>query len=202
MPKSWLVRGAESADRARRRMLLNGVTPNGHPLWEPREVAPVLGRYPDYQSIFPELERRTTPAVYNKARRLGITKPRAAPWSDNEILRLRRVYPRGTRDEVLAAFPGRTYAAISKAANARGIYRGPKPLKPTGDKVLDQILARARERNVSMEELDATTRKRPYFRKRGWQNGRFDFAAHSRAVAFLGGKVRINWLTVPELFKS
>lgn len=202
MPKSRLVRGAESADRARRRMLLAGVTPNGHPLWELREVAPVVGRYPDYQSIFPELERRTQPAVYNKAGRLGITKPRAPQWSDNEILRLRRVYPSGTRDEVLAAFPGRTYAAIGKAANARGIYRAPKPLKPTGNPVLDQILARAHERNVSMEELGHVTHKRSYFQKRRWRNGQFDFAAHSRAVAFLGGKIRINWLTVPELFKS
>lgn len=202
MPKSWLVRGAESADRARRRMLLTGVTPNGHPLWEPREVAPVVGRYPDYQSIFPELERRTSPAVYNKAGRLGITKPRAPPWPDNEILRLRKVYPRGTRDEVLAAFPGRSYAAISKAANARGIYRAQKPLKPTGNTVLDQILARARDRNVSMEGLGHVTHKRSYFQKRRWQSGRFDFAAHSRAVAFLGGKIRISWLTAPDLLTS
>lgn len=126
----------------------------------------------------------------------------ALPWSDNELLRLRKFYPTKTREEVLAAFPGRTYAAVAKAANARGIYRAPKPLKPTGNSVLDQILARARARNVSMEELGHVTQKRSYFLKRRWRNGRFDFAAHSRAVSFLGGKMRINWLTAPDLLTS
>lgn len=193
MPKSWLVRGAESADRARCRMQLLGVTPNGHPLWEPWEVDPVIGQYPDYRAIFPELERRTHPAVYNKAGRLGVTKPRPPSWSDNEILRLRKVYPNGTREEILAAFPGRTFAAVAKAANARGICRAPKALQPTGSLVLDQILARARSRNVSLEELGAATRKRNYFKKRGWRHGQYDFAAHARAVAFLGGAIRVRW---------
>lgn len=90
MPKSWLVRGAESADRARRRMQLLGTTPNGHPLWEPWEVDPVIGRHPDYGPIFPVLDRRTHPAAYNKAGRLGITKSRmGSPDGSALILRER-----------------------------------------------------------------------------------------------------------------
>lgn len=189
MPKSWLVRGAESADRARRRMQLLGVTPNGHPLWEPWEVEPVIGRYPDYRSIFPVLDRRTHPAVYNKAGRLGITKPRGQPWSENEILRLRKVYPKGTRAEIDAAFPGRSYNAIAKMANVRGIYRAPRPLKPTGHRLLDQVLERARKMNLSRSDLDSMARSKRYFQSSAWKR-RADVAIHCRAAVVLGGTIR------------
>lgn len=80
---------------------------NGHPLWQRWEVGPVIDLYPTYRSIFPLLNRRTRPAVYGKAGRHGITKPRGRTWDDNEILRL-RIYRTGTKAEILAAFPGRT----------------------------------------------------------------------------------------------
>lgn len=191
MPKSWLARGAESADRARRRMQIMGVTPNGHPLWEPWEVEPVIGRYPDYRSIFPVLDRRTHPAVYNKAGRLGITKSRPPSWSDNEILRLRKVYPNGTREEILAAFPGRTFAAVAKAANARGIYRT-KVIQPTGILLLDQVLHRAASRNLSMEDLDKFCRTGKYFRNRRWKSAP-NASAHCRAARLLGGTIRARF---------
>ena len=124
---SWAARGAASAERGRRMMELRGVTPNGHPLWAPWEVQPVVAIYPEYRSIFPLLNRRTKPAVYHKAGRLGITKSRPPLWSDNEIIRIRKVYPSGTYDEILAAFPGRTIVAVARAANQRGIFRLPRP---------------------------------------------------------------------------
>lgn len=112
MALSWIARGAASAERGRRLMQLRGVTPNGHPLWAPWEVDPVLSRYPDYRSIFPLLQRRTRPATYGKAGRLGVTKPRGKPWTDpNEIWRL-KIYANGTKAEILAAFPGRTWGAM------------------------------------------------------------------------------------------
>ena len=188
MKLSWHARGAASAERGRRLMMLRGVTPNGHPLWAPWEVDPLVEHYPDYRSIFPVLPRRTHPAVYNKAGRLGITKRRAPPGSDNEILRLRKVYPKGTKEEVLAAFPGRTYAAVAKAANARGIRRT-KPNPSTGIRLLDQVLIRAVSRNFSMEDLDKLTRSGTYFRKRRWKAAP-DVGVHCRAARLLGGTIR------------
>lgn len=193
MIKSWLVRGAEAAERSRRRMQLMGVTPNGHPLWTSWEIDPVVSRYPHYHFIFAVLDRRTKPAVYSKAGRLGITKPRPQPWSDNEILRLRKVYPNGSRAEVLAAFPGRTYSAVARAANVRGICRATRAPKPTGNRLLDQILCKAKAGNVSLADLDAETRKPGYFTKRRWKASGFSFAVHSRAVEYLGGHIAIDW---------
>jgi len=197
MKLSWYARGAASAERMRRLMQLRGATPNGHPLWNQQEIGDLVDGYPDYRSIFPKLERRTEPATYSKAGRLGITRRKAPTWSDNEILRLRKFYPRGTRDEILGVFPGRTWTAIAKQANARGIYRAPKPLNPTGNRVLDQILARARERNVSMAELDQVVKRKRYFALRRWRSHKYDHSAHFRAVLFLGGNLRAEWIARP-----
>lgn len=192
MPKSWLVRGAETAERSRRRMQLLGVTPNGHPLWEPREIEAVVGLYPAYQSIFPELERRTHPAVYSKAGRLGITRPRAPALTDNEIMRLRKVYPKGTRAEIEIAFPSHTYAAIARAANARGIYRAKRRIGPTGIRLLDQVLERAFRDNLSLTELDEIARTGTYFRRRRWRTVP-DTYMHCLAARALGGRIRASF---------
>ncbi|WP_152664550.1 hypothetical protein [Devosia geojensis] len=198
MKLSWHARGAATAERMRRLMQLRGVTPNGHPLWRPPETGRVENLHPHYHMIFAEPWARSRPATYSKAGRMGLTKARGRPWTDNEILRLRKVYPRGTREEIIAAFPDRTWAAIAKAANSRGIYRAPRPLKPTGNRVLDQILERARERNVSMIELDQEAKRKGYFSKRKWKHGRLDHTAHFRAVAFLGGNLRSKWTGTPN----
>jgi hypothetical protein len=192
MPLSWIARGAASAECSRRLMQLRGVTPNGHPLWANWEVDPVLGLYPDYGSIFPRLTRRTKPATYSKAGRLGITKPRGKEWSDpNEVWRL-RIYSTGTVEEVLAAFPSRTYGAIAHAARKRGFRRPPRPLKPSGIRIVDQILARARSTGWKLEELDAACRGKGYFRGRRWRS-KPDPYMHRRAVEVLGGQVRASF---------
>jgi hypothetical protein len=192
MKLSWHARGAVTAERMRHLMQLRGVTPNGHPLWEKPEETDLREGVPDYKAVRAKVTRRTTPACYSKASRLKITRPRGRPWSDNDILRL-RIYRHGTREEVLATLPGRTWRAIAKQANARGIYRPKRPLKPTGNGVLDQILKRARERNVSMIELDQEAKRKGYYSSRRWQTGRFNHRAHGLAVEFLGGQLGIRW---------
>jgi len=192
MNLAWLNRGAASAERSRRLMEMRGVTPNGHPLWQGWEVSPVVEMYPRYGSIFPALPRRTKPAVYGKASRLGITKGKAREWDVNEIPRLRRVYPTGTRAEIEAAFPGRSYSACSKAANARGIYRAPRPYKATGILLIDQILLRARAKNWALSDLDKEIRVPGYFSNRKWKR-HLNPSAHFRAVSLLGGVVRARF---------
>lgn len=193
MPRFSLSRNAATAERMRRRMAFVGHTPNGHPLWNRPETGHLVDGYPGYDAILPLIPRRTRTAAHGKASRLKITKPKAPAWSDNEILRLRKIYPTGTREEILAAFPGRSYAAVAKAANARGIYRAPRPYKPTGNRVLDQILERARGRNWTLVELGEETKHRRYFANRGWKNRRFDLRAHALAAQLLGGELRADF---------
>ncbi|KRA42064.1 hypothetical protein ASD80_10075 [Devosia sp. Root635] len=190
MALSWIARGAASAERGRRLMALRGITPNGHPLWEDREVGPLVDLHPRYGAVFPVLPRRTKPAVYSKAARLGLTKSRA-PWSDNEILRL-RIYRSGTREEVLAAFPGRSWRAIGLAANKRGHRRQKPPAQTSGIDLIDQIYSRAQLLGVSLTNLDAIVRRKGYFARRKWRRKQ-DHGAHGRAIAALGGHLRARF---------
>jgi len=190
MALSWMARGAASAERGRRLMALRGITPNGHPLWEDREVGPLAKLHPVYGAVFPMLPRRTKPAVYSKAARLGLTKSRV-PWSDNEILRL-RIYRTGTREEVLCAFPGRTWGAIRLAANKRGHRRPKPPAKTSGIPLVDQIYHRARSLGVPLTELDALVRRKGYFARCHWRRQQ-DHSVHCRAIAALGGQLRARF---------
>jgi hypothetical protein len=136
----------------------------------------------------PLIPRRSRPAAYAKAGRLGISKPRKG-WSENEILRLRVFYPKGSKEEILAAFPGRTLAAVAKKANSRGIYRAAKKVESTGNRLLDQVLKRAAEYGHSLSDLDRVVRSKTYFSRRRWRK-RVDEAVHCRAARALGGTVR------------
>lgn len=194
---AWLSRGARSAERARRRMFLTGVTPNGHPLWDQFEVGNMVEYHPDYRLLAPLLPRRTLPAQYGKAGRLGLTKPRRE-WDENEIPRLRRMYPGGSQEELLAAFPGRTWLAIAAAARKRGVYRKRRSYKSAGVAVVDAILERAHSLNLSLADLDAAGRRPGYFTHRKWNGKVIDLRAIALAVDALGGRVRAKWDVLPH----
>lgn len=196
---AWLIRGAASAERSRRLMELRGVTPNGHPIWNGQETTDLVSDVRNYPVAMLKLPRRTITGARSKASRLGITRPKAREWDENEIPRLRRIYPTGSRAAIEAAFPGRTFAAVSRAANVRRIYRRPKAIVSTGSRVLDQILARATVRNVSRVELDAEAcRGRNYFSKGSWRRQGFNDDYHARAASFLGGYLKADWSEVPN----
>ena len=174
-------------------MMLRGYTPNGYRLWESPEEAILRGNHPNYAAALALNTRRTRSAHYGKAQRMGITTPRGQQWGANEILRLHRLFPLASKDELLEALPARTWRAICTRANKDGYHRPRQPLPPTGCALLDQILDRARRTNWSLYDLDRELRGRGYFHRRRWRHGRYNFALHDRAVALLGGHVRVRW---------
>ena len=109
MRHSHISRGAISSENARRRMMLSGFTPNGHPLWNGIEERNAR-LYPDYQAAVALNTRRTLVAHYGKTGRMGIAKHRSPNWSDVEILRLRRLYRSASRADLLNALPKRNLA--------------------------------------------------------------------------------------------
>ena len=195
MNLAWATRGAASSYRARRQMELRGVTPNGYRIWDGQETGDLIANVSCYPLAMLKLPRRTLPAARAKASRLRITRPKAREWDENEIPRLRKIYPTGTRAEIEAAFPGRSYSAIARAANARGIYRKLKPYKPSGNPLVDQILIRARSEGWTLSQLDMEIRSGGFFSKRKWtgkQNVRFIMMA----AKLLGGQVRARFPTL------
>lgn len=191
-----LAQNADAGHRARRRMELTGITPNGHPLWDGIERRNLVNGYPDYPSVVKLNTHRTTPAHYSKAGREKITRARAPAWNDNEILRLRRDFPRLTKAEMLLAFPGRTWPAIRKKANQRGVFRGKRRFAPTGIPLLDTLLGRAWVKRLTLADLDHVARRPKYFVSQKWKRDPARTTVICYVIEKMGGTVRAKWSVV------
>lgn len=188
----YAARGAASAYRARERMARTGRTPKGHWLWTKKEDDIVRALYPDYRALQKALRRRTYHALRARARTLDIVKRRRL-WLASEVSRLRRMYPKATRHELLTAFPDMAWEKITYKGRHVGIYRARRRLATTGHPLIDTIRIRAQHLNLSMVDLDAMAGTRRYFQKAAWCNGNFNRKAVLRAVEVLGGELSVHW---------
>ena len=188
----YAARGAASAYRARERMARTGRTPKGHWLWTKEEDDIVRELYPDYKALRRKLRRRTYNAIKERARTLEVAHRRHV-WLASEVSRLRRLYPRSDRLDILAAFPGLRWRQIAGKAGHIRVHRYRRRLSRTGHPLIDHIRDRAFELNMSMVDLDAMARTKKYFQKAGWANGNLNRRALVRAVEALGGEVSVRW---------
>lgn len=188
----YAARGAASAYRARERMARTGRTPKGHWLWTEQEDDIVRALYPDYKALRKALRRRSYYALRGRVRTLGIVNRRHI-WLATEVSRLRRLYPKADRLDILAAFPGLRWGQIAAKAGHVRVHRHRKRLVRTGHPLIDHIRERAFELNMSMVDLDAMARTKKYFQKAGWANGNLNRKALVRAVEALGGEVLVRW---------
>lgn len=159
--------------------------------WTDHELELVRRLYPDVGAIHPALRHRAVTAIRKKAQRLGLTS-RVHVWTGAEIARLRRLYPRGTRAEIMAAFPGWSYHYLQQVAAKHRISKTRPPHRPTNDPVVDQMLLRSRQLGISMPELDAMTNARGYFKGGGFRQWR-NLRKLSMAIAVLGGDIHVQW---------
>lgn len=194
MSLGYLARGAAAADRMRRHLARSGETMNGHPLWTLLEIDTLKRLYPlmGYTEIAKRLKRRSYWAIRHKAQEVGLTKKRHV-WTGADILKLRRVYTRGTVQEVRAAFPDFDLEHIRSIANNHGIVRPRKPFKATGIPAVDQIRTRAFELGYSMPDVDQLARTKRYFQNAGWHTGHVKHRAIAQAIMALNGVVAANW---------
>lgn len=198
MRLSNAARGAISAENARRQMLLRGATPSGHPLWNGVETGNLLNGHPDYDAVLALNKRRTRPAHYGKAVRLGISRPRRPEWDVNEISAVRRLFPRAEKLELLEALPKRTWGAICKRAAVLGLRRPMRKIKPSGSPLLDAIYLRAKAHRWTQSQIDIECRSGTYFSKRSWKAQGFNLAVHVRALKLLGGRLGVRWNKPPQ----
>ena len=160
--------------------------------WEPWEVSILRNSYPDVSKIAAQLPGRTPSAIKGKAAYIGISRASSLKWSDAEIIRLRKVYPTGTRDEVEAAFPGRTYNAVAAKALRRNIRRAKRNNAPTGNRLLDQVFKEAAKLNLSRSDMDFVARSGRYFQRSKWKV-RPNTAIHCRAAIAMGATLRADF---------
>lgn len=188
----YAAMGAARAQRARERIIRMGRTPNGHPLWTEREDGVVRALYPDYKSLRRALRRRTYRALCGRTRTLGIAKKHHV-WLGTEVSRLRRLYPKADRSDILLAFPELSWSQIAAKARHIGLRRARRRLNSTGHPLIDTIRDRAFDLCLSMVDLDMMAGTRRYFQKAAWRNGNLNRKALLRAVEALGGEVSVRW---------
>lgn len=186
-------RHANSADRARRRIFRHGVTPRGAKVWTAEEDTLCRKHGDNYKLLMELLPHRTYLALRARCQSLGL-RPKRQYCSGAELLRVRRLYPRATHEELLAAFPHRKLDHLRKLARYHGIYRAKSKLISTGFPIIDAVRNRCAELNYSMGDLDAIAQSKCYFRKGNWRNSQTPNYGHvCRAIEALGGKLTVDW---------
>jgi hypothetical protein len=188
----YAAMSAARTERARERMIRMGRTPNGHILWTERENDVVRELYPNYQALRKALRRRTYNSLRWRTRLLGVARKRHI-WLGTEVSRLRRLYPKADRGDIMIAFPEMSWQQIAAKARHIGVRRVRRKLNSTGYPLIDVIRDRAFDLRLSMVDLDAMAGTRRYFQKAAWCNGYINRKALMRAVEALGGEVSIHW---------
>lgn len=164
----------------------------GRWLWTPKEDRLIREMYPDFSALEKLLRRRSIPAIKNRAFVLRLLRRPCHTWTAAEVLRLRRLWPRASRQELLAEFAPRTWKSLAGMAYRLRLRRQPLPVRLTGNSILDDIRRRAASLNISLKELDRICSTGAYFKHScdGRAPGR---NAWPKAVAALGGKLQIVW---------
>lgn len=191
MPKSWISRGAEAAERQRQLIRFRGFAPGNRRLWTEEHDNILRDLFPDYRAAMKKLQRSYS-AVKWRAAVLGLVTKKHI-WTARDISQLRRIYPRATNEELLAAFPGHELRHIRSIASFYRIRRAKRPLVRTGDALLDAVRDRACELNYNMSDLDALAHSGKYFTKASWKGCSVNILFIQRAVKAMGGQLAVAW---------
>jgi hypothetical protein len=182
-------RGAIAAASLHERIARSGFSINGYPLWSAAEDQTLRRAYPNYAAAKRRLPRRTRGAIKSHAKRLGIQR-RRYPWTDDDFAKLRRVYPVATKQELMAAFPGRTFYALESMAHCKHIRKQRRPFQKTGDHLIDAVRERARGQGYTMTDLDEIAKTGAFFQLRAWNHCVHRAYQHLyRAVEALDGEM-------------
>lgn len=187
-----LSMNAAAFDRLQRANIRRGMT-GRNKLWSSEEKALIPKIYPDYRALEAALPDRSTKAIQAQAIRLGITVPRHT-WTAAEHSIVRSLYPRASRDAIMARLPGLAWSQIADHAYRSGFKRARRPYRNTGWPLLDEIRSKCRDLAYTMADLDQIAGTRRYFRGRHWRSSRLRASpAVLKAVVALGGVLKADW---------
>ncbi|MDO9428665.1 MAG: hypothetical protein Q7T93_17780 [Methylobacterium sp.] len=157
--------------------------------WAPWEDAHVIVLHPDYGALLRELPNRTYAALRQRARHLGIVRPRHV-WTIREVECLRKASTANLRSRDIAKlFPKLRPTQILAKARHLNLSRGQR-LKDFDDPVLSAIRARASQMNLTLSDLDKRARSGRYFQK---SDRNFHLRHAASAVAALDGRISVKW---------
>jgi hypothetical protein len=186
------TRGARTSGRVKEHMLRTGYTLFGSRLWSEQEDVICHICYPDYFAMAQILDGRTPAAIKARCRKLGLVRKRKH-WGPLEKMRLRKMYPEGSREDICAAFPGVEWQNIRSSAQYYGYRRKKKPYKITGVVALDEFRRFCYDEKINMREADEDAGTKRYFQTRGYRSAHPNFRYIYRAVKFYGGVLNVRW---------
>lgn len=187
-----LMRGADSAERTRRRNRYRGATPKGDKLWTPAEEELCRKHGDDYVILQQKLPHRSYSALRYRCILLGL-RPKRKQLTARELSLMRRLVPTASPEQLRDAFPDRSVAQIRQAGRYHGIRSRRRPLTEVGIPAIDAIRQRCFELRYSMVDLDEIAKTKTYFHKAGWHSQGVNYEAIGRAVAALDGELCVRW---------
>ncbi|MBX9455834.1 MAG: hypothetical protein KL863_07330 [Rhizobium sp.] len=182
-----------SLARLKGRVSRDGVYPNISRIWKEREDLACRLFWEEPWLLRRLLYWRTPGAILWRCKHLGLIKYWDHRWTAREIAILRRLYPKGTREEICEAIPGVEWRKICVAARYYGFRRDKKPYKITGIVANDQVRLRCYDIKWTMRDLDEECRTGRYFQTRGYRTKYPNFKHINRAAEWLGGQLEVRW---------
>jgi hypothetical protein len=162
-----------------------------HNDWTLKEHEVVVSHWPDIGEIARRLPHRTRGAIQGFGRKCNLGKP-VHVWTAAEDAHLRRRIREGVSRQVIA---NELKMNLNQVANRMAYIKlrcGPKPVKPTGNRLMDAVFARAFELNLKRKDLDEICRSGEVFRR--WSPARKIAIRHViTAVRFMEGDLAVEW---------
>ncbi len=196
MSLAYHSRNAATAERNRRRIRREGVTMNGHKIWTDEERELIRQLSPNYDELCKLMPSRKRISIRKLASALGVANEKHI-FTSAEISKLRRLYPKASWEEILAAFPFSNKSRLKCVASYYGFRRPKKKYKPTGDQPIDALLEKCAAANMSLSDLDKECRTKNYFSHENWRSAPPNYTRIVKAIKLLEGNLKAEW-TVEE----
>lgn len=165
-------------------------SPRRNRRWSEVEDVIVRDAYPDYALMMRHLPGRSLSALKHRSSALGVVRRRHV-WTQTEVRKLSGLIAAGAcKAELLRTFsylrPGQVQGKICHL----GLRRRKAPLASFDDPAVSAVRKRAAEKGMSLRDLDRLARTGRYFQN---STRRLVLRHVARAVAVLGGEVRVEW---------
>lgn len=123
-----------------------------HQLWSSVEIAFLRRHYPNKAVLQRKLPLRSWTGIKAKALKIGLTRS-VRPWTTVGILRLRRVWPVASREEIRRAFPDCPWPRLYHKASELKLRR-PTQQRVAAHPLVEEVRKRARSLNYVLADID------------------------------------------------
>ncbi|WP_442583145.1 hypothetical protein ACSBOB_14795 [Mesorhizobium sp. ASY16-5R] len=161
--------------------------------WTYSETEIIRSHWPDSDAIRSALKHRSSLAITNMAKRLGLVPQRDQHiWTAAEISRLRRLAASGASRQEMARELGVTLKQVTSQLNRTRIHVAKRRPVMVGDELVDAVRQRAFDVDMSLATLDRSLGRRKTFQTIG--RGKPVNPVHiHEAVKALGGRLLVQW---------